>query len=100
MKATLKLGLTFITLLMGGLSSTGAQPTNKPVFWVVEGNVKQPDYTIVKLYDRQMRLVREERVEGRFLDIRKRRDKRLLNRRLEDWMRPEPQVAVHRNRNR
>lgn len=60
----------------------GAHAQTSEAYWVVEGNINKPDYTIVHFYDAQHQLIKEERIEGRFLDIRRKRNVALLNRRL------------------
>src|SRR4051812_1660701 len=77
---TMKTNLTWLPLfllLLAGSSAT-AQHANESVFWVVEVNVKKPDYTIIKFYNTQRVLLKEERISGKFLDIRKEKTRQLL----------------------
>jgi len=74
-----------------------AQTPGTSAFWVVEGNVKQPDYTIIRFYNDQLKLIKEERIDGKFLDIRKKQNQKLLNRKLEEYLHPL-QAKVNRRR--
>jgi hypothetical protein len=93
-----KLKLTFLILLIGGASTVNAQSEYRSAFWTVEGNIKQPNYTIIRFYDAQSLLIKEERVTGKFLDIRKKRNQKLLNQKLEELLHPQLQVTVHRRK--
>ncbi len=96
MKTILK--LTFLILLIGGAPAVNAQSEYRSAFWTVEGNIKKPNYTIIRFYDAQSLLIKEERVTGKFLDIRKKRNQKLLNKKLEELLHPQPQFIVHRRK--
>jgi hypothetical protein len=48
-------------------------------YWVTESNVNKPDVTFVKLYTADGHLFYEVKIEGKVIDIRKLRHKRMLN---------------------
>jgi hypothetical protein len=77
-------------------TSVIAQPAGTSAFWVVEGNVKRPDYTIIRFYDDQLKLIKEERIDGKFLDIRKKQNQRHLNRKLEEYLKPLQAKVIRR----
>jgi hypothetical protein len=94
MKTTRKL-LT-VALMMATATCVMAQ-WNTP-FWTVEGNANQQDYTIIRFYDHQFSLIKEEKLSGKFLDIRKRRNQKLLDKKLEDVLNMENPVSISRRR--
>ncbi len=61
-------GLVF---LLGSLASHAQQlaPATQPGYWNLEINRTTRDYTIVRFYDGQDRLVHEERLAGLCLDL-------------------------------
>jgi hypothetical protein len=48
-------------------------------YWVVESNTHSKDFTVIKFYDAQHRLMYEERLEGVCLNIKKRKHIKMLN---------------------
>jgi hypothetical protein len=54
-------------------------------YWVVEGNVNTRDYTLIRFYDSANNLIHEETMQGKFLDISKRKNVKLLNKKLRDF---------------
>jgi hypothetical protein len=52
------------------------QESHVPVYWVVETNVYQKDFTILKFYNGQNQLIHEVTLDRSFLDISKGRHKR------------------------
>jgi hypothetical protein len=96
MKTNLKF---MLFILLAGITPTViAQPAEVSGFWVVVGNIKQPYYTIIRFYDPNLMLIKEERVNGKFLDIRKKQNQKMLNRKLEELMHPRLQVVSYRKR--
>ncbi len=66
--------------------ATGAVAQNaNPNYWVVEGNVNTRDYTLIRFYDSNNNMVYEETLTGKFLDITKKKNVKLLNRKLRDF---------------
>ena len=88
MKTNLTWVPLFVLLLTG--SSAMAQQTDGSVFWVVEGNVKKPDYTIIKFYNAQLVLLKEEIIFGKLLNIRKKKTQQLLDTKLKEFLYPQP----------
>lgn len=54
-------------------------PKVSPTYWVVETNIQQKTYSIVRLYDADNRLVHEVRMEGIYFDVTRSRHRKLLN---------------------
>lgn len=71
--------------LFGAFAFNDGSAQEKKSYWVVEGNVKSPNYTIIRLYNKEDVLIHEERVNGKLLNIRRRRDINFLNRKLEKF---------------
>lgn len=92
----MKFFLTVATLWMGYGLSAAAQMNE--AYWVVEGNLNKPDYTIVHFYNTQHQQIREERIEGKFLDIRKKRNVTLLNRKLSRLTESDKETLARNNR--
>jgi hypothetical protein len=97
-KTMKNLKLAFLILLIGGASTGSAQSEYRSASWTVEWNIKQPNYTIIRFYDAQSLLIKEEKVIGKFLDIRKKRNQKLLDQKLEALLHPQLQVIVHRRK--
>jgi hypothetical protein len=87
MKTTSKLLL--MILLMAGFASARGQSPDNSVFWVVEGNRNQPRYTIVRFYNADLLLLKEEKITGKFLDIRKKKNQILLDMKLKEFLYPQ-----------
>lgn len=96
MKTSMKINVVIATLLTGCSLGTVAQ-TNE-AYWVVEGNLNKPDYTIIHFYNAQHQHIREERIEGRFLDIRKKRNIALLNKKLSRLTEQDKETLARNNR--
>jgi hypothetical protein len=79
--------VAIITLLAGYSSESWGQEKRRDPFWVVEGNSNQQTYSILRFYNGNGELVKEERLQGRFLDIRKKRDRIFMERKLAAVMR-------------
>lgn len=94
MKTTRKL-LT-VALMMATATCAMAQ-WNTP-FWTVEGNMNHPNYTIIRFFDAQHSLIKEEKLHGKFLDIRKRRNQKLLDKKLDDVLNIEYPVSITRRK--
>jgi hypothetical protein len=83
MKTNMKVlaGLLFM-MLAASVESVAQQKSNS--YWVIEGNIKQPNYTIIHFYNGQDQKIGEIRVEGKFLSLTKRSHLRFLNRKLRE----------------
>lgn len=73
--------LLVFTLGCNALQAKAATPytTSDTGYWVVESNILSKDFTVIKFYDSQHRLMYEEKLEGVYLDIKKRRHVKMLN---------------------
>lgn len=88
MKTNKKWVPLFVLLLLLSVVSAMAQ-SKHDVFWVVEGNVKHRDYTMIRFYNAKLQLLKEERISRKFLDIRKKKNRRLLDTKLKEFLYPE-----------
>ena len=52
---------------------------SKQLYWVVETNIYQQDFSIVRFYNMENQLVYEAKLYGLYIDIRKPIHKRILN---------------------
>ena len=77
-----------LTLIVGW---TSGQKQKSYPFWVVEGNIRTPYYTIVRFYSSDGLLLKQERVEGFFIDINKKKNRRFLDKRLAQVVRSQDQ---------
>lgn len=78
----MKTRIFFLSCLTFWVINTSAQAqASKPAtgYWVVETNLHEAPYTIVKMYNLQNTLLYEERLEGKRLNIKRRRHVRMLN---------------------
>lgn len=75
--------IAFIAIL-GSLTPVMGQ-TPRP-FWNIEKNPRLHDYTVVRYYAADRRLIGEERVSQPWIDIGRRRNVRKLDRRLQDYV--------------
>ena len=74
--------ISLILALISGASFTHTQAQSRDAFWVIEGNPQSQRYTMIRYYDGDRRLIGEERVEKKWIDIRQKRNVRMLNRKL------------------
>jgi hypothetical protein len=72
-------------LVMIVITASGQNVESNANYWVVEGNVKTNDFTIIRFYDSGNQLIHEETMEGKFLDITKKKNVRFLNKKLRDF---------------
>lgn len=73
--------LVVAAMILSGLK-VSAQ-SGKDAFWVVEGNPSRQQYTIVRFYSGDRRLIGEERVDRKWIDLTRKRNLRSLNRKLQ-----------------
>lgn len=83
-------------ILVCGLPTSWAQ-VSTGAYWVVEGNVNQKNYTLIRYYNAQNQLLREESLKGKFLDINKKRNRTYLDRRLA-FVGSHPELSVRHTR--
>lgn len=76
-KLKVALAVLLITIVQGGFAQVpdGA-------YWVIEGNLHNPTYTLIHYYNAQHQLIKDERLEGKYLDITKRKNVKRLNKKL------------------
>ncbi|GEO05655.1 hypothetical protein AAE02nite_33190 [Adhaeribacter aerolatus] len=79
MKNILK--IIWLTLVLGVCVITGtfAQQPAGQNYWVVETNLKQRDYSIVRFYNRHNELIYEEKLNNIYLNISRPRHVKKLN---------------------
>lgn len=76
----MKRTLLLIALVTGFLAKAGAQDLKVvPAYWVVETNVRQKNFSIVRLYDEQNNLVHEVKMDGLYFDVNKPRHRKKLD---------------------
>jgi len=71
------LTLAFITSLLAAVSAQELKVA--PAYWVVETNVRQKNFSIVRLYDAQHNLVHEVRMDGVYFNISKMKHRKKLD---------------------
>ncbi len=96
MKTSVKLLGVVMIILACGLMRSWAQASTG-AYWVIEGNVNQKNYTLIRYYNTQNQLLREEMLKGKFLDITKKRSKSYLDRRLA-YVSSQPELSVRNGR--
>ena len=75
MKSKVQFLLTLIFLVVF-VSTSNAQ---KATYWVVETNINQKNFTLVKFYDANDVLLDEVKLNGVYLDISRQKHRRKLN---------------------
>jgi hypothetical protein len=82
LKNTLIIAASVLLCCVGtSLQAKAATPYTTPDtgYWVVESNTASKDFTVIRFYDSQHRLMYEEKLEGVYLNIKKRRHVKMLN---------------------
>jgi hypothetical protein len=69
-------------------------------YWVIETNVDHRNFTIIKFYNAQHRLLYEEKHLGVYFDLSKEKHKKRLDLMLENFLRSGSTVAKKGNRAR
>jgi hypothetical protein len=82
MKKTILL-LAFITSLLATASAQDVKVI--PAYWVVETNVNQKNFSIVRMYDDQHNLIHEVRMEGIYLNVGKTKHRKMLDQLLKGY---------------
>jgi hypothetical protein len=89
MKANFRISMaTAIVLIVCAMHGYG-QTGNCTAYWVIEGNIYRPNYTLIRYYSNDHVLIQEERLSGRLLDIRKKKDRDFLDRKLNELKCPK-----------
>jgi len=61
------------------MNSHGQDVKVIPAYWVVETNVNQKNFSIVRLYDSQHNLIHEVKMEGIYLNVSKLKHRKMLD---------------------
>jgi hypothetical protein len=83
MKITTKWLISLAGMMIIGFGATAQ--TNGATYWVVEGNIKSNDYTLIRFYNSDNNLIHEEMMRGKFLDVTNKRDVKFLNKKLRQF---------------
>jgi hypothetical protein len=86
--------MIMIAVFCLGAGVAKAQSTEP--FWVIETNLHQTDYTILRVYDAQNSLLHEETIKGKAMNVLSRRDRKRINRRVKEVL--KEQVLASRKR--
>jgi len=78
---------TLVILFALGLThaAIAQQPQTTRSFWVIEGNPQKQNFTTVRYYTPDRKLIGEEVIKKPWIDIRKKRNIRMLDRMLAAW---------------
>ena len=68
--------LSFLLLITLALQ---AQIKGSPTYWVVETNINQKNFSIVRLYDSSNNLVHEVKMEGVYFDATRSKHRKMLD---------------------
>lgn len=68
------------------------QPTRS--FWVIEGNPQKQNFTVIRYYSADRKLLGEQVINKSWIDIRKKRNIRKLDRMLLAWEAQDSTVKV------
>lgn len=66
----------FLLLITFGLQ---AQVKETPAYWVVETNINQKNFSIIRLYDDSDKLVHEVKMDGVYFDVTHAKHRKMLN---------------------
>ena len=90
-----------ITLIAAAIATTVSAQKKSQEYkgtWVVESTVKTPKEQTIKYYDVSMKLIYEEKVEGKKLNISRQRIQKKLNSRLNELPRDSTALASAKTR--
>ena len=63
---------TVMGVLLIGMAQGAFSQSPEEAYWVIEGSLHDPTYTLIHYYDQNGQLIKDERMEGKYLDIKKR----------------------------
>lgn len=66
------------------ISISIAKAQSSEPYWVVETNIHQTDFTILRIYDAQNSLLHEETWKGKAMNIMARKDRKRIDRRAKE----------------
>lgn len=75
----------FAGLFLAALTAEAQDTVTASTYWVIETNVNDRSYSILKLYDQNNQLVHEVKIEGVSIDIRQARQRKILNQILKNY---------------
>lgn len=78
--------LIIATILFSTSLATAQQSKN---YWVIETNVHQRNYTILRVYDSQNALVHEETIKGKAWSVLSRRDRKRIEKKVKEIMKQQ-----------
>lgn len=82
MKKTILL-LAFVTSVMAMASAQDVKVI--PAYWVVETNVNQKNFSIVRMYDSQHNLIHEVKLDGVYLNVSRTKHRKMLDQLLKGY---------------
>jgi hypothetical protein len=68
-----------LSLLLLASFGVQAQVKRSPAYWVVETNINQKNFSVVRLYDNENKLVHEVRMDGVYFDVERPRHRKMLD---------------------
>lgn len=68
--------LSFLLVIVTGVH---AQVKTTAAYWVVETNIHERNFSIVRLYDTANKLVHEVKMDGVYFDVARPRHRKMLN---------------------
>jgi hypothetical protein len=71
--------VVILSLLLLASAGVQAQRKQSPAYWVVETNINQKNFSIVRLYDNENKLVHEVRMDGVYFDVERPRHRKMLD---------------------
>jgi hypothetical protein len=93
--------VVILSLLLLVSLGVHAQAKQSPAYWVVETNINQKNFSIVRLYDKDNRLVHEVRMDGVYFDVARARHRKMLDQLLKgSYQRAEHTAARIRRESR
>ena len=82
----MKKAILALTLLAGSLATAAAQDVKViPAYWVVETNIKQKNFSIVRMYDDQHNLIHEVKMDGVYFNVSKVKHRKMLDQLLKGY---------------
>ena len=86
-------------IIMACSISAWAQQNTTAAFWVVETNAQTRNYSIVRFYNVQNEQVHEVKLEGVYVDIRKSKYRKKLDKMLREYN-PDASLIAKRTKSR
>lgn len=77
--------IAILILVVLSYEASAQQPLPNRSFWVIEGNPQRQNFTVVRYYSAERKLIGEEVIKKPWIDLRKKRNIRMLDRMLLAW---------------